>query len=565
VNSEQRMGEAIEARRALYKGKTVVSVSAAIWLYRENARQLTHDFGALQDALQATLSERCWERTFAFWCQSQPWCATPLFFKPYRKTVLFQSDEAPGYAQLLKPRTLDKLGIHFLSKQFKSPLYLDLFESLSHLAVFATTRGGKSVLLADIILNFFYRNIPVVAFDFPKPTDGTSTFHDLVRILAKLGAKAAYYDTRKECFNIIGIPKLDGMKEEGIRRQQIIAFHIRAILIIVLGELNDPLLVKRCTSLVTRSYKDFQHDPDIQSRYRLAQSAQRGTPDYNHVPTLWDYLAFAEQWFNAYRQSETLSDIDIRAISLICEELRSTLEGEYGNAIAQPTTFDPDVKLLIFALRELDDPNEAAVMALSAYSALLSRALSSPDCAFIIDETPILFEFEAISRIVGRLCANGLKFGCRVVLSGQTATAITQSKSGDKIMETVLTKMVGYISSQAIPSFERIGFRRDLVSEYTTRRPDPVRLASQWLIRRGDDQIEAEYIPSELMLALVANNPAEQEARDRIMQRFDDPLAGISAFSELYAHAMRNGIPMQEIGRSLQPTKSTQSSKTVAA
>ena len=48
---------------------------------------------------------------------------------------------------------------------------------------------------------------------------------------------------------------------------------------------------------------------------------------------------------------------------------------------------------------------------------------------YLLDEAPILFQFEAIAELIGRLCANGAKAGIRVILSAQEPDPIYQSKS----------------------------------------------------------------------------------------------------------------------------------------
>jgi hypothetical protein len=60
-----------------------------------------------------------------------------------------------------------------------------LFNELAHLAVFGTTRAGKSIILGDICFNAC--EVSVVAFDYPKETTGASTFTDLTNSLHKLG------------------------------------------------------------------------------------------------------------------------------------------------------------------------------------------------------------------------------------------------------------------------------------------------------------------------------------------------------------------------------------------
>jgi len=67
-------------------------------------------------------------------------------------------------------------------------------------------------------------------------------------------------------------------------------------------------------------------------------------------------------------------------------------------SISHPSTFEPEVSCLVFALKVSQITTRLLSHALAAYSALLQRALSQPACLFILDECPILFEFDAISH-----------------------------------------------------------------------------------------------------------------------------------------------------------------------
>jgi hypothetical protein len=93
---------------------------------------------------------------------------------------------------------------------------------------------------------------------------------------------------------------------------------------------------------------------------------------------------------------------------------------------------------------------------LSAYSAALRRALESPKSIFFIDESPILFAYPTISRLIGRLCANGAKAGIRVFLSGQDPDTIMNSVAGQQIMQNMSTRLIGRIQPLAIESFVRL-------------------------------------------------------------------------------------------------------------
>jgi hypothetical protein len=116
-----------------------------------------------------------------------------------------------------------------------------------------------------------------------------------------------------------------------------------------------------------------------------------------------------------------------QATNQITIQLRFWLNSRIGQAISRPSTFRSDARLLVFALRNLSEAEDAAILALSAYSAALRRALSSPASILFIDEAPILFEYPTISEMVARLCANGAKAGIKVIISAQDPDTIISS------------------------------------------------------------------------------------------------------------------------------------------
>ena len=75
-----------------------------------------------------------------------------------------------------------------------------------------------------------------------------------------------------------------------------------------------------------------------------------------------------------------------QATNQITIQLRFWLNSRIGQAISRPSTFRSDARLLVFALRNLSEAEDAAILALSAYSAALRRALSSPASILFIDE-----------------------------------------------------------------------------------------------------------------------------------------------------------------------------------
>lgn len=553
VASDMRANEAVQARMAIESGEAIVAVSTGIWLYRKNTSTLERDFAYLADCLSTTETERAEECTEDFWLQSLRYTWDALLTKPYDRRIYYLSREAVGFLPLMAPPTSDLTGVEFLSLEGGLPIFLDPFNNLMHLAFFATTRGGKSVLLAEYIMQFYVRGIPVVGFDFPRPTDGTSSFSDLVGTFNQLGAAAAYNDIANCSSNLLELPDLRYVSNPVERAKAIINFQVDAITVIVLGDVQDSLLENSVRSLVSQSLGDFHEDVDIKERYACAIEAGFGTPQWEDTPTLFDYLKFTEKWLSDHMAANAdTASVSIReAAGQILEQLRGALRSRLGQAIGRPSSFKSDVALLIFALRGLSNNNEAAPLALSAYSALLRRAVESENSVFLIDESPILFSFPAIAKIVGQLCANGLKWGCRVLISGQTASNIYHSAAGNQILETVTTTLVGKIKPVAVESFvEMLDYDPEIVQKCAAPGFFPSRtdIRSNWIINRDGTYLEVGFYPSNVLLALTANNPDEQAARNRVMRRYADPCEGIAKFAELYVTALRSGIPMNEVG-----------------
>ncbi len=117
--------------------------------------------------------------------------------------------------------------------------------------------------------------------------------------------------------------------------------------------------------------------------------------------------------------------------------------------------------------------------------AALRRALSSPASIFFIDEAPILFEFDQISDLVGRMCANGAKAGIRVILSAQDPDTIAKSRAASKILQNLTTRLIGRIQPVAIDSFINIlKYPREIIGRNATESffPRKEGVYSQWLL-----------------------------------------------------------------------------------
>ncbi len=432
----------------------------------------------------------------------------------------------------------DREGFELIAEEGGTPVYLDLFNEHKNLALFATTRAGKSVLVSGILTQALAHNIPVVALDFPKP-DGTSTFTDYTEFMEESGA---YFDISKQSNNLFEQPDLRSLDPEQQRDRLLdyTGFLESALMTMVLGSSTEnPLLSQTVRSLLNLALTAFFADEGIKERYRIAIAGGFGSAAWQKTPTLRDFLYFCT---TEHLQINSVSGRVEDALSQIQLRLRFWLSSRVGQSISAPSSFPTDAQLLVFALRNLSDNEDAAVLSLSAYSAALRRALSSPASIFFIDEAPILFEFDQIADLVGRICANGAKAGIRVILSAQDPDTIAKSKAASKILQNLSTRLIGRIQPVAVDSFmDILKYPREIISRNASESffPRKEGIYSQWLLDNNGIYTFCRYYPGYEQLAVVANNPNEQAARSKIMRQHSDKYEAISTFARQLVASLR--------------------------
>ena len=303
---------------------------------------------------------------------------------------------------------------------------------------------------------------------------------------------------------------------------------------------NNQLLAQTVRSILNLALKAFFTDRAIEKRYQKAMAGGFGSPAWQNTPTLKDFYEFCSP---EYIQIDSLSGRVEDALNQIQLRLRFWLSSRVGKSISQPSSFPTDSQLLVFALTNLSDSEDAAVLALSAYSAALRRALSSPASIFFIDEAPILFEFAQISNLVGRVCANGAKAGIRVILSAQDPDTIAKSPAASKILQNLTTRLIGRIQPVAVDSFvDILKYPRAIITQNASESffPRPEGVYSQWLLDDNGRYTFCRYYPGYEQLAVVANNPDEQTARQQMMQRHNSKYEAISAFARQLVSSLQN-------------------------
>jgi hypothetical protein len=447
VKSLLNIKKSVAAQEELYEGAVPIHLATVFLVYRKTREQLDEACRYLQSCfLRPAWVVRETEYPWRIWLQTLPIVWERLMTAPFNRRLVYLSGEVPGLMPLVRTKAGDDCGLELIAEEGGTPVFLDLYNQHKNLGLFATTRAGKSVLASGILTQALAHGMPVVAMDYPKP-DGTSTFTDYTRFMGKDGA---YFDIGKESSNLFELPNLRSLspKLQQERFEDYKDFLATAIQAMVTGNrrgsggAESHVLTDTVRSIIALALKAFFGDELIRDRYAGAYTNGFGSEEWSVMPTLYDFLGFCS---HERLRLDSLTGDTKAALETIRLRLRFWLSSRVGQALAQPSTFRSDARLLIFALRNLSNDEDAAILSLSAYSAALRRALAAPASIFFIDESPILFEFDAIAALVGRLCANGAKAGIRVILSAQDPDTITKCPSGSKIFQNLTTRLIGRI------------------------------------------------------------------------------------------------------------------------
>ena len=540
VAAEIKAQQSVEAQAELFEGALPIHTAVVFLVHRSSLEQLEEACRYLQSCFRRPAwVER--ERDYAWkvWLQTLPIVWETLMATPFNRRLLYLTGEVPGLLPLVMPQPCDRQGFELISEESGCPIHLDLFNQHKNLGLFATTRAGKSVLVSGILTQALAYRFPVVALDFPKP-DGSSTFTDYCRFVG-----GSYFDISRESNNLFEQPDLRHLlpEEQQERFQDFQSFLESALLTMIVGSAaaSSSVLTQTIRSILVLALNAFFEDTQIQNRYREAIDQGFGSLAWGQMPTLADFLAFCTPERLELKQIGGNIETALYTIEL---RLRFWLTSRVGRAISSPSSFPTDAQLLVFALRNLANPPPPRVLALSAYAAALRRALESPASIFFIDEAPILFEFDEIGALIGRLCANGAKAGIRVILSAQDPDTVHRSPSSSKIFQNLTTRLIGRVQPMAVDSFVRIlKYPQEIIRRNASESffPKKEGIYSQWLLDDNSAYTYCRYYPAYAQLAAVANNPDEQAARTLFLRHCSDDFTGLAAFSQVLIASIQSG------------------------
>jgi hypothetical protein len=552
VAASLKQQKAVRAQEALYEGAVALQTATVFLVHRDSLVKLDEACRYLENCFfQPARIEREREYAWKIWLQTLPICWETLLAKPFNRRLLFLTGEAPGMMPLVCPNSIDRGGFELVSEEGGVPLFINPFDQHRNIALFATTRAGKSVLTAGLLTHGLARGIPTIIMDFP-PSDAASTFKDWTYFMG-----GAYFDIGRESNNLLELPDLSAFepKERLERLADYTDFLESAIMTMVFGAgeattSEDRVFRQTLRSMIGPAIRKFFTHPPIVARYEAAQQSGLGTVAWEDTPTLVDFLAYFKAHSTTDLSEEAKADpMTTRALSQVERQLTFWVTSRVGTAISRPSTFRTDSQLLVFALRGLSDAEDASVLALAAYSAALRRTLSHPQSIFFIDEFSVLMEWSQIGQLIARLCANGAKAGIRVFLAAQDPNTLLNSASGPKIIQNVSLRLIGRIQPVAIDSFRQFfGYDQSIISVNASERfyPQVSEMYSQWLVDDGTRTTYARFYPSAELLAVVSNNPNESACRQQFMQRYpQNSYQAIAAFGQELVDALKNGRPLQ--------------------
>ena len=309
----------------------------------------------------------------------------------------------------------------------------------------------------------------------------------------------------------------------------------------VMGE-ETSALTKRVRTLLIQSIMPFFENEEIKARYGEAFSAGLNSLAWANMPTLSDFVEFFTTVdFQISGESVLIGE----ARETILLELRGWLSSRIGRAINSPSTLDFDAsRFTVFALSNISDDTEAAVLALSAQSLALRKALQLRDCLVAIEEAPILLKYKGLAEIVGEFCSNGQKTGIKPVIISQTVEAITDSVIASQITNNLKVRLIGCITQSSINSFSQLlGYSPDALAANAEKSffVDPQEMRSSWLVDIDSTLIECHHYPSPELLTIVANNPSERAFRDRILAQHANKYVGVVKACAAYVPALQAG------------------------
>jgi hypothetical protein len=517
VLADEELKEALATERMLIGGDTSVEFSLCMFVYRETLEQMhlaARDFCSYFRSPSILLLEV--DTADSLWVSSLPFFGRSMLVDVRDRRDRERPEIVAAYFPLVTTVNAHKSGIEFIANRGGSPVYFDPFKHMGHTAIWGKTRSGKTLLAAFLNHHALSREIPVTILDQP-PTKEASSFKAFTEHM-----NGAYIDVFNDSLNFLETPliaeDIDSETREDMKRQNE-EFILQILTSMVLGWKGELRGVSssKVISMLTTALKNFFKDDRILIRYERAINGGIGSIAWQDYPVLSDFKRFCT--IERIDLKETTAD-DIQTLGTIQLQLQRWIDGSYGKTINSPSTVKLDSPLMTIAMRGVSNNDDAAVFGTIMYAAAMRRAIaaaSGKGSLLFIDEASITFDLDPLSLCVGRVAANGLKAGMRLMLAAQEPTSVFDSAGGKKIKDALSYHLIGRIGESIAeycdPNLLGVPEALALNNARKDFEPDKATCSSQWLLKIDDLFTPARiYLPPSLV-ALTANNIDEQQER----------------------------------------------------
>lgn len=529
--------EADKASQRLYSGDIALRMTLCYLITEDSPEDVGISCKRLQSRFPLPADMEIEEDyVYETWLQCHPQLSFSLpLFKPYNRALPFYASNMPALTPLMKITSPDEEGLEFITEDEGTLFYLDFYKYHRHMLLLAATRGGKSVEFAKILLLAMCTNIPMVVVDYPRES-GDSTFGPITSLL---GDNGAYLNIAEESNNFFELPDLSRFSEDQIemRMAEIKDYVLDLLMIIMFGATDTKIDRENRTarSILGNFINVFYDDPKIAARFQAAIGAPIGSSEWKNVPTLKDFTNICNrQTLSMLLESSEIPEEHLQLTNELRLRYESFMKTTVGRSMSQPTTIPTNAQLLVFAFKGIRNNEEAAILMASASAAAMRRSLSHPRSILFMDEASILSKFPALMGQVAKIAANGAKAGIRLIMALQTPASIANSKYSADIFANMSTRIIGRIEEADAETYSRIfNIPPEVIGVNCSEAffPNKSEIYSRWLIEeRGKRTFVRSYAPP-LLLAAVANNPDEEEAKAAFLAHYPDEIEALKAFA----------------------------------
>ncbi|GAB1537618.1 hypothetical protein NUACC21_02670 [Scytonema sp. NUACC21] len=204
VNAQLKLRKSVAAQEQLYEGAVPIYTSVAILVHRPTLEKLDEATKYIESCFQRPAQVvRETEYAWKIWLQTLPIVWEGLLAKPFNRRQLYLTSEVQGLMPLTLTKAGDKKGFELIAEEGGTPVHLDLFNQHKNLALFATTRAGKSVLVSGILTQALAHNIFSGSIPMRKPWSKLIPFpwHERLMFLCAIRYKKIRYES-DFCFYI---------------------------------------------------------------------------------------------------------------------------------------------------------------------------------------------------------------------------------------------------------------------------------------------------------------------------------------------------------------------------